>query len=133
MLSRTLRFRNLRGLNVSCGTEQVSVLLWSVLKTKLYTAQWVRDPKNHVRGLKYYNFRNVFEPPPQMSVHQSELNSDFEADSRQEPGVEGFLSGTSQRVNEDTQTNPLHPTFSQFSPVHIPHTYPSSTKWQLYK
>lgn len=62
-LSRTLWFRNLRELNVSCGTEQVSVLLWSVLKTKRYTVQWVRDPKNHVHGLQYYNFRHVFEPP----------------------------------------------------------------------
>jgi hypothetical protein len=62
-LSRTLWFRNLRGLNVSCGTEQVSVLFWSVLKTKRYTVRWVRDPKNHVDGLQYYNFRHVFEPP----------------------------------------------------------------------
>jgi hypothetical protein len=68
-----------------------------------------------------------------MAVHQSELNIDFEAESRQEPGVEGFWSGTSQTVNENTQTNPLHPNFSQFSPVHIPQTYPSSTRWQLYK
>jgi len=61
------------------------------------------------------------------------LNTDFEADSRQEPGVEGFWSGTSHSVNENTQTNPLRPDFSQFSPVHIPQNYPSSTKWQLYK
>jgi hypothetical protein len=68
-----------------------------------------------------------------MPVHQSELNINFVADSRQEPGVEGFWSGTSQRENENMQTNPLYPNFSQFSPVHVPQTYPSSNKWQLYK
>jgi len=71
-LSRTLWFRNLQGLNVSCGTEQVSVLFWSVLKTKRYTVQWVRDRKDHVHGFQYYNFRHVFEPS-KMSVHQSKL------------------------------------------------------------
>jgi hypothetical protein len=53
-LARTLGFRNLRELNVSCETEQVSALLWSELKPKQYTVQWVRNPKNHVYGLHYY-------------------------------------------------------------------------------
>lgn len=106
-LSRTLWFRNLRGLSGSCGTEQVSVLLWSVLKTKRYTVQWVRDPKNHVHGIQYYNFRHVFE---------SELNTKFEVDSHQEPGVEGFLSGTSRRTH-CTQTSASSVQFISLKPI----------------
>jgi hypothetical protein len=129
-LSRKLWFRNLRGLNYHVGLNRCQCCSGPCLRPDDTQCNGFETRRTTCMSFNTTTF-DIFSNP--RDICTSEFKTDFETDSCQEPGVEGSWSGTSRSVNENTQTNPLHPNFSQLSPVHVPQPYPSSTKWQLYK